>query len=191
MSDLTGWPAAASAASSTLQEHIDALIEQVDPDDEADVDRTVAADPGRCSPHFPWLSSAFRDLLDGKNHLPNNKLRVNLLQPAPMAFWATASTASTSSATPRWPSWRPRPLREQARYSVPALKRQRRTPRAAGNAGAALGTHSIMTNDRAGVYARPCHAVLWLQQVKPTSRQPAICAEGPSQVSICCPATSN
>ena len=28
---------------------------------------------------FKWLSSAFRDLLDGKNHLPNNKLRVNLL----------------------------------------------------------------------------------------------------------------
>ena len=60
-----------------LQEKVDALIEKVHPDDEADVDRTVAE---ICSLYaaYPWMPSAFRDLLKGKNYLPNNKLRVNL-----------------------------------------------------------------------------------------------------------------
>ncbi len=60
-----------------LQEQIDALIDQVDPDDEADVQRTVAQIHTLFG-SFKWMSSAIRDLLSGKNHLPNNKLRVNL-----------------------------------------------------------------------------------------------------------------
>lgn len=60
-----------------LQEKVDALIEQVNPDDEADVDRTVA-EIRNLYAAYPWMPSAFRDLLNGKNTLPNNKLRVNL-----------------------------------------------------------------------------------------------------------------
>lgn len=62
----------------SIQENIDALIDAVDPADEADVDRTVAAIKTEFS-RFPWMSSAFKDLLDGKNHLPDNKIRLNLL----------------------------------------------------------------------------------------------------------------
>ena len=62
-----------------LQEQIDALMDQVNPDDPADVERT-AAEIKTLLLAFPWLSSAFRDLLEGKNHLPNNKLRLNLLK---------------------------------------------------------------------------------------------------------------
>jgi tetracycline 7-halogenase / FADH2 O2-dependent halogenase len=107
-----------------LQQHIDALIEQVDPDDEADVARTVALIRALFG-SFKWLSSAFRDLLDGKNHLPNNKLRVNLLNRSDgflgdgvynQHFFGGASLAELAAKA----------VREQARYSVPALKRQRR-----------------------------------------------------------------
>ena len=108
-----------------LQQHIDALIEQVDPDDEADVDRTVALIRALFG-NFKWLSSAFRDLLAGKNHLPNNKLRVNLLNRTDgffgdgvynQHFFGGASLAELAAQA----------VREQARYSVPALNRQRRT----------------------------------------------------------------
>jgi len=61
-----------------IQEKIDALLDRVNPDDEADVDRTVA-EIRALYDQFPWLPSAFRDLLNGKNHLPDNKLRLNLL----------------------------------------------------------------------------------------------------------------
>jgi len=60
-----------------LQEKVDALIERVNPDDEADIDRTVA-EIRNLYAAYPWMPSAFRDLLNGKNTLPNNKLRVNL-----------------------------------------------------------------------------------------------------------------
>jgi len=75
---------------------------------------------------FKWLSSAFRDLLAGKNHLPNNKLRVNLLNRTDgflgdgvynAHFFGDASLANLAVKA----------VREQARYSVPALNRQRRT----------------------------------------------------------------
>jgi FADH2 O2-dependent halogenase len=108
-----------------LQQHIDALIEQVDPDDEADVERTVALIRALFG-NFKWLSSAFRDLLAGKNHLPNNKLRVNLLNRTDgflgdgiynQHFFGGASLAELAAKA----------VREQARYSVPALNRQRRS----------------------------------------------------------------
>ena len=74
---------------------------------------------------FPWLSSAFRDLLAGKNHLPNNKLRVNLLNQTDgffgdgvyrQHFFGDASTVDLIRKA----------LSEQARYSVLALNQQRR-----------------------------------------------------------------
>jgi len=109
----------------TLQEQIDALIDQVDPDDEADVDRTVAEIRALFG-SFKWLPSTFRDLLAGKNHLPNNKLRVNLLNQTDgffgdgiyrKHFFGDASTVNLVRKA----------VREQARYSVFALNRQRRT----------------------------------------------------------------
>jgi FADH2 O2-dependent halogenase len=108
-----------------LQEQIDALIDAVNPDDEADVDRTVAQ-IREIFGSFPWLSSAFRDLLAGKNHLPNNKLRVNLLNQTDgflgdgiyrQHFFGDASTVELMGKA----------VREQARYSVIAVNRQRRT----------------------------------------------------------------
>ncbi len=108
-----------------LQQQIDALIDRVDPDDEVDVDRTVA-EIRALFDGFPWLSSAFRDLLKGKNHLPNNKLRVNLLNQTDgffgdgiyrEHFFGDASTVELVKKA----------VEEQARYSVPALGWQRRS----------------------------------------------------------------
>lgn len=108
-----------------LQEQVDALIDQVDPDDEADVDRTVAQIRALYN-SFRWLPSTFHDLLNGKNHLPNNKLRVNLLNQTDgffgdgdyrRHFFGDASTIELIAKA----------LREQARYSTFALHQRRRT----------------------------------------------------------------
>ena len=108
-----------------LQEKVDALIDRVNPDDEADVDRTVGEIRALFA-SFKWLSSAFRDLLAGKNHLPNNKLRVNLLNqtdgflgdgPYREHFFGDATMVELVRKA----------VSEQARYSVFALSRQRRT----------------------------------------------------------------
>jgi len=61
-----------------IQEQIDALMDLVNPDDDADVDHTVA-EMKNLFAQFPWMPTAIRDLLHGKNHLPDNKLRLNLL----------------------------------------------------------------------------------------------------------------
>jgi len=61
-----------------IQEQIDALMDAVDPEDEADVDRTVA-EIRRLFDGFPWMPTTIRALLHGENHLPDRKLRLNLL----------------------------------------------------------------------------------------------------------------
>ncbi len=62
-----------------LQERIDETIEGVNPCDEADVDRAVAEIRAAFA-DFPWLSEPFLNLLEGrKNHLPNNKLALQLV----------------------------------------------------------------------------------------------------------------
>jgi hypothetical protein len=61
-----------------IQEQIDALMDTVNPEDEADVDRTVT-EIRRLFDGFPWMPTTIRALLDGKNHLPDKKLRLNLL----------------------------------------------------------------------------------------------------------------
>lgn len=61
-----------------IQEKIDALFEQVNPEDEDDVDRVVAEAQALFA-EFPWLPKPFQAVLDGKNHLPRNKIRLNLL----------------------------------------------------------------------------------------------------------------
>jgi tetracycline 7-halogenase / FADH2 O2-dependent halogenase len=61
-----------------IQKQIDSLMNQVDPENEADVDKTVAEIKSLFD-QFPWMPTTIRALLDGKNHLPDNKLRLNLL----------------------------------------------------------------------------------------------------------------
>ncbi|MBN1666108.1 MAG: NAD(P)/FAD-dependent oxidoreductase [Anaerolineales bacterium] len=62
-----------------IQEQIDALFEAVDPEDEADVERTVTR-ARTLFAAFPWLPRPFQAVLDGKNHLPRNKFRLTLFK---------------------------------------------------------------------------------------------------------------
>ena len=61
-----------------LQEKIDFLVENVDLSNTVDVDITVKKIRDLYSSYL-WMPSSFRDILNGKNYLPNNKIRVNLL----------------------------------------------------------------------------------------------------------------
>lgn len=63
-----------------IQEKIDALFEQVNPDDEADVARVVA-EARALFASFQWLPKPFQAVLDGKSHLPKNKFRITLFNP--------------------------------------------------------------------------------------------------------------
>ena len=58
-----------------IANQIDTLIEQTDPKDEAQVDRTVA-EIRAIFAAIPWMPEAYKELLKGKNHLPANKLRL-------------------------------------------------------------------------------------------------------------------
>lgn len=60
-----------------IQEKIDSLFEQVNPEDEADVDRVVTQSRALFA-SFPWLPKPFQAVLDGKSHLPKNKFRLSL-----------------------------------------------------------------------------------------------------------------
>ncbi|MGH7782615.1 MAG: FAD-dependent monooxygenase, partial [Candidatus Binatia bacterium] len=108
-----------------IQENVDTLIDRVNPDDESDVDRTVAEIRALYA-CFPWMPSTFRDLLKGKNHLPSNKLRVNLFNRTDgflgdgiyREHFFHGNTSMTSLIL--------KALSEQGRYSVPALNWQRR-----------------------------------------------------------------
>jgi len=109
----------------TLQEKVDALIEQVNPDDEADVDRTVA-EIRNLYAAYPWMPSAFRDLLNGKNTLPNNKLRGNLFNQSD-GFLGNGIYREHFFGDKTMLDLILKAVREQARYSVPALSRQQRS----------------------------------------------------------------
>ncbi len=61
-----------------VADKVDELLEAVDPHDEAAVDATVAEIKTICA-EVAWMPKAFSDLLDGKNHLPRRKLRLDLL----------------------------------------------------------------------------------------------------------------
>ena len=108
-----------------LQEKIDALIEQVNPDDECEVDRAAAAIRALYA-SFPWMPSAFRDLLHGRNHLPSNKLRVNLFNRTDGFLGGGSYREHFFHGNPSMHSLMLKAVGEQARYSVPALKWQRR-----------------------------------------------------------------
>ena len=107
-----------------VQEKIDAILDAVDPDDEAAVDRAVVDIKAEFA-RFPWIPTTIRALLDGKNHLPDNKLRLNLLNPK-TGFFGDGSYREHffGEATPV--ELLARAGQDQLRYSVPALKNRRR-----------------------------------------------------------------
>lgn len=63
-----------------VADKLDTLLETVDPRDEAAVNATVTEMNAMLN-EVAWLPKAFRDLLNGKNHLPRRKLRLALLNP--------------------------------------------------------------------------------------------------------------
>lgn len=68
-----------------LADRIDAILEAVDPCDEAAVDRAVA-EIRELYDATPWVPWAFRQVLAGKNHLSANKLRLSLLRQSSAGF---------------------------------------------------------------------------------------------------------
>jgi FADH2 O2-dependent halogenase len=61
----------------SIQEKIDTLFEEVNPEDEKDVDRVVA-EVTALFDSFAWTPKPFQDILKGKNHLPKRKFRLTL-----------------------------------------------------------------------------------------------------------------
>jgi len=61
----------------SIQEKIDTIMEQVNAEDDADVDRAVAEITALFE-SFAWTPKPFRDVLNGKNHLPKRKFRLTL-----------------------------------------------------------------------------------------------------------------
>lgn len=60
-----------------LQQQVDALFEAVDPEDQTEVEQTVHK-ARTLFFEFPWLPKPFKDILNGKNHLPKHKFRLTL-----------------------------------------------------------------------------------------------------------------
>jgi len=108
-----------------IQEKIDALIDAVNPEDEADVDRTVEEVKAHFD-RFPWMSSAFKDLLNGKNHLPDNKLRLNLLN-SQVGFMGSGAYREHFFGSESPARYLQKAAADQLKYSVPALKLRRKT----------------------------------------------------------------
>ena len=105
-----------------IQQQIDALMDQVNPEDEADVDRT-AEQIRTLLKSFQWISPAFRALLDGKNHLPDNKLRFSLLNQS-NGFMGSGPYREHFFGDKTLPELLTKALTDQVRYSQPALKWQ-------------------------------------------------------------------
>jgi FADH2 O2-dependent halogenase len=108
-----------------IQEKIDALIDAVNPEDEADVERTVAAVKAEFA-RFPWMSSAFKDLLNGKNHLPDNKLRLNLLN-RQVGFMGSGEYRAHFFGSEPTVNLLSKAIGDQLNYSRPALQWRRNT----------------------------------------------------------------
>ena len=108
-----------------IQEQVDALIDAVNPDDEADVERTAAQIKALLL-SFPWLSTAFQDLLNGKNHLPNNKLRLNLLN-RNRGFMGNGAYREHFFGNSSLLSLLTKAAGDQVRYSKLGVQRQRQT----------------------------------------------------------------
>lgn len=108
-----------------IQEKIDALIDRVNPEDEADVERTVVEIQAQFK-SFPWLPVVFQELLKGKNHLPDNKLRIRLLRRTDGFLGEGIYREHFFGGVPLRHLVR-RAVNDQLRYSRPAIEWQRRT----------------------------------------------------------------
>ncbi|MDQ6611966.1 MAG: NAD(P)/FAD-dependent oxidoreductase, partial [Gemmatimonadota bacterium] len=106
-----------------IQEQIDALMDRVNPDDEADVDHTVA-EVQNLFAQFPWIPTAIRDLLHGKNHLPDNKLRFNLLN-SRVGFMGSREYRAHFFGDQNLPQLLYRAARDERKYSVRGLRNRR------------------------------------------------------------------
>ncbi|MFZ5820184.1 MAG: NAD(P)/FAD-dependent oxidoreductase [Chloroflexota bacterium] len=108
-----------------IQEQIDALMDTVDPDNEADVDRTVA-EIRRLFDGFPWMPTTIRALLHGKNHLPDNKLRLNLLDRR-VGFMGSGAYREHFFGDESMLHLLLLAAQDEWKYSVGGIKRQRKT----------------------------------------------------------------
>jgi tetracycline 7-halogenase / FADH2 O2-dependent halogenase len=108
-----------------IQEKIDALVDQVNPDNETEVERTITEIKAQFA-RFPWLASTFKDLLEGKNHLPDAKLRLNLLSRR-VGFMGSGEYRKHFFGENNTLALFKKLIEDQFHYSVPALKRRRRT----------------------------------------------------------------
>lgn len=97
----------------------------MDPANAAHVDRTVAEIKALFAT-FPWMPSAFRDLLNGKRFLPDNKLRPNLLNPG-TGFMGSGAYREHFFGDKALPELLRKAIADQLRYSPQAQQWQRRT----------------------------------------------------------------
>jgi tetracycline 7-halogenase / FADH2 O2-dependent halogenase len=74
---------------------------------------------------FKWMPSTFRDLLDGKRFLPDNKLRPNLLNSG-TGFMGDGVYREHFFGKKSPQAYLARAIADQLRYSIPAIKWQRR-----------------------------------------------------------------
>ena len=105
-----------------IQQQIDAMMDRVNPDDESDVEHTVA-EIKRLLNSFQWISPAFKALLEGKNHLPDNKLRFSLLNQS-NGFMCSGAYREHFFGHKGLPELLSMAVADQVRYSKPALKWQ-------------------------------------------------------------------
>jgi hypothetical protein len=71
------------------------------------------------------MSSAFKDLLNGKNHLPDNKLRLNLLN-RQVGFMGSGAYREHFFGSESPVRLLQKAAADQMKYSVPALKLRRK-----------------------------------------------------------------
>jgi FADH2 O2-dependent halogenase len=104
----------------TLADQIDTIIEHCDPDDDGAV-RAAAAEIRRLYAGVNWIPRPFRQVLEGKNHLPARKLRLSL-------FAGEESFLGSGAYHQHFFDGRGLKdlagfyLRDQLRYSAPALQ---------------------------------------------------------------------
>ena len=75
---------------------------------------------------FPWMSYAFKDLLNGKNHLPDNKIRLNLLNRR-VGFMGSGEYRKYFFGEKSMLGLLKKAIEDQLKYSIPALNRKRKT----------------------------------------------------------------
>ncbi len=105
-------------------DRIDTIMEATDPHDQAQVDRAVAE--MRAIFHsYPWIPQAFLATLDGKTHLPKNKLRLSLLK-RDEGFMGSGAYRQHFFGDHTMTELLKVMVGEKVRYSVPVLNWRRR-----------------------------------------------------------------